>query len=191
MRERGWQVMGVDIAAETVHRIRDRLGLPALVGSLPHPELGPESFDVITMWHALEHVPDPAGVLRAARQLLTADGQLLVAVPNIDSLAFRVFGQAWFGLDLPRHLTHFSPWTLHLMLERAGFRVERIRMAGPSSWLRHSARVACQYAQARLFHRWMRGKPLSRLSAWYANLTGQADCIIATAVPEFSCATNS
>ena len=55
-----------------------------------------------------------------------APRQLLVVAPNIDSLPFRWFGSAWNGLDLPRHLTHFAPWTLQLLLERAGFTVEAV-----------------------------------------------------------------
>jgi SAM-dependent methyltransferase len=184
MRLQGWRVTGVDIAAHAVQRIRNQTGLRVLTGTLPHPELRPNSFDVITMWQSLEHVPDPGQVLCEARRLLAVEGQLVVAVPNIDSLAFRVFGQAWVGLDLPRHLTHFSPWTLHLLLERSGFRVRRIRMAGPSAWLRHSARLACQLPQAKLIHHGLRGKLLSRLAAWYANVTGQADSIVVTATPD-------
>ena len=51
-------------------------------------------------------------VLREARDLLAPGGKLVVAVPNIDSLPFRWFGRHWFGLDLPRHLTHFTPASL-------------------------------------------------------------------------------
>ena len=126
MHERSWQVTGLDVSHAAVQRIRNELGLDALFGTLPHPQLEPGSFDVITMWHSLEHVHSPLNVLREAHRLLARGGRLYVAVPNIDSLPFRWFGSAWYGLDLPRHLTHFSPWTLQLMLERAGFTIEVI-----------------------------------------------------------------
>lgn len=183
MREHGWQVTGLDTSTETVQRLRDELGLHVLHGTLPHPDLEPESFDVITMWHALEHVPDPRAVLTAARRLLAPHGKLIVAVPNIDSLAFRTFGPHWFALDLPRHLVHFAPWTLHFMLEQAGFRVEGIKMLRRSSWLRHSARLACQDPQSNLWHRLYCGRLLSRLAAFYSCLTKQSDCMMATARP--------
>src|SRR5262249_5633000 len=93
-------------------RARPRAAPP--LGSLPPPELRRASFDVIPMWHSLEHVHAPLEVLRQAHRLLVPGGRLVVAVPNIDSLPFRWFGPAWFGLDLPRHLTHFAPWTLQL-----------------------------------------------------------------------------
>src|SRR5262249_28240142 len=70
MRSFGWRVTGIDNSAATVLRVRAQTGLPVLVGSLPHAELEPGSFDVVTMWQALEHVQDPRAVLREARQLL-------------------------------------------------------------------------------------------------------------------------
>src|SRR5205823_10757107 len=125
------------------------------------------SFDVITMWHSLEHVHHPMKILREAHRLLVPGGRLLVAVPNIDSLPFRWFGSAWYGLDLPRHLTHFAPWTLHLMLERAGFRPGPMCMVRHSDWLRSSAKLARQTGHATLWQRWLTRKPLSRLVSWY------------------------
>jgi 2-polyprenyl-3-methyl-5-hydroxy-6-metoxy-1,4-benzoquinol methylase len=183
MRDHGWQVMGVDTSAETVRRLRNDLGLHVLQGTLPHAELDAASFDVITMWHSLEHVPDPRAVLTEARRLIAPAGKLIVAVPNIDSLAFRTFGPHWFALDVPRHLVHFAPFTLHFMLEQAGFRVEKIKMLRRSSWLRHSARLACKHPESNLWHRLYQGRVLSRLAAFYSCLTNQSDCMVATATP--------
>src|SRR5207248_758081 len=160
-----------DSSPAAVSRIREELGLNALVGSLPHHELRQESFDVITMWHALEHVHDPLDVLRQARRLLAPGGKLVVAVPNIDSLPFRWFGHAWYGLDLPRHLTHFSAWTLKLMLQRAGFGVGPVRMVRHSDWLRSSARLAERCPRLPHWHRWLRTKPASRVASWYSYVT--------------------
>src|SRR5262249_7099629 len=85
----GSSVAGLDISPVAIKRLQSKLGLHALLGSLPHPELEAGSFDVVTMWHSLEHVHDPLGVLRAAHRLLAPGGRLLVAAPNIDSLPFR------------------------------------------------------------------------------------------------------
>jgi SAM-dependent methyltransferase len=177
----GWQVTGLDISATTVCRVRADLGLRVLVGSLPHPELQRESFDVITMWHSLEHVHQPREVLQEAHQLLAPEGKLLVAVPNIDSLAYRWFGPDWYGLDLPRHLTHFTPMTLSLMLERTGFRVGSMRMVRHPKWLRSSAQQASRRRRSPYWHRWLTTKPAARLGTWYSYLTRQADCILAAA----------
>jgi SAM-dependent methyltransferase len=181
MHRQGWRVVGLDVSSAAVNRIRKELGLTAFTGTLPHPELSPGSFDVITMWHSLEHVHNPREVLRQAYFLLAPGGRLLVAVPNIESLPFRWFGKSWYGLDLPRHLTHFSPRTLKLMLERVGFVVRQARMVRQTNWMRFSARLACQAAGAPRWQQWLKSRPASRLLCWYSALCRQADCMLVTA----------
>lgn len=94
MRHQGWNVVGLDASPDMVRRLQNELGIPGVVGSLPHPELPDEAFDLITMWQSLEHVHRPLETLRGAHRLLANGGQLLVATPNIDSLAFRWCGPA-------------------------------------------------------------------------------------------------
>lgn len=181
MHRQGWQVTGLDVSAAAVHQVQAGLGLPALVGTLPHPELPPESFDVITMWHSLEHVHHPLEVLRQAYRLLAPGGKLVVATPNIDSLPFRWFRHAWYGLDLPRHLIHFAPWTLQLMLERSSFHAGPICMVPRGDWMRWSARLACHAPRGPCWQRWLTAKPASRFAAWYSYWTQQSDCILVAA----------
>ncbi len=181
MHHQGWDVTGLDLAAPAVADIPPQPRLRALAGTLPHPQLRRATFDVITMWQSLEHVHDPLEVLREAHRLLAPRGKLIVAVPNIDSLAFRWFGHAWYGLDLPRHLTHFAPWTLRLVLHRAGFKAGKIRMVRHASWLRASARAACRDPLGTRWHRWLTGRTLSSLATWYSFFTRQCDCMMVTA----------
>jgi len=181
MAHQGWKVIGLDNSVGAVRRIQEELGLKALVGTLPHPELEPGSFDVITMWHSLEHVHDPADTLREAYRLLAPGGRLLIAVPNIDSAPFRWFGANWFGLDLPRHLTHFDPASLSKMLDMTGFRVDGVRMLRHSDWLRSSARLAARQGDVSLRTRLLRIKPLARLTALGCFLLGRSDCMLAIA----------
>ncbi|MHB1095896.1 MAG: class I SAM-dependent methyltransferase [Gemmatimonadaceae bacterium] len=79
------------------------------------------TLDAITMWHALEHVPDPVATLALARRLLRPGGVLYVSVPNLDSLQADVGGTHWCYADIPRHLTHFSPEGLETRMQLAGF----------------------------------------------------------------------
>jgi 2-polyprenyl-3-methyl-5-hydroxy-6-metoxy-1,4-benzoquinol methylase len=181
MAERGWQVTGLDASAAAVEQIREQFGLPALVGTLPHPDLRPGSFDVVTMWHSLEHVHAPLAVLREAYRLLVPGGKLIVATPNVASLPFRIFGPAWFGLDLPRHLTHFAPHTLRAVLHSAGFRAGRVRQLRHSEWLRASARLALRQGTGGLLSRALTWKPLSKAAAWMCYAAGQSDCILCVA----------
>lgn len=172
MRDRGWHVAGVDPAADGID---NRSGGRAGLGSLPRLESGPGAYDVVTMWEALTYVHNPLDVLRAAHRVLVPNGQLLVAAPNIDSLGFKWFGKVWCGLDLPRRLTHFNPWTLQMMLNRAGFRTGRIRMVRHSDWLRRSAQ------RSGMSVRWLTHPVPARLAAWYTSLVRRADCIVAVA----------
>jgi 2-polyprenyl-3-methyl-5-hydroxy-6-metoxy-1,4-benzoquinol methylase len=182
MHHQGWQVTGLDCSARAIELVSTEHGYRALLGSLPHPELRGERFDVITMWQSLEHVHAPLEVLGEANRLLVPGGRVIISVPNIDSLPFRWFGHAWYGLDLPRHLVHFSPWTLHLMLRRAGFRVGPIQMVRHSKWLRSSAKRACRvHASTSRWHNLLRGKATAHLVCWYSWLTRQTDCITVAA----------
>jgi len=183
MRQLGWQVTGLDTSPAAVQRVCKELGIDALAGSLPHAGLADDDrFDLVTMWQSLEHVHQPLSVLREARRLLVPGGMLVLSVPNIDSLPFRWFGPAWFGLDLPRHLTHFTPPTLRQMLEKAGFRVRSLQQVRHSDWLRASAELADQLGRKTRWQRWLRTRAGSNLAAWYSHLTRQADCLQATAV---------
>jgi 2-polyprenyl-3-methyl-5-hydroxy-6-metoxy-1,4-benzoquinol methylase len=181
MARLGWRVTGLDVAPDVVQRIRDELGCEALVGTLPHADLAPGSFEVVTMWQALEHVHRPLAVLRAAYELLVPGGQVVVAVPNFESLATGWFGEHWFGLDLPRHLTHFTPRTLGTMLQTAGFRVESIRGLVHADWLRSSAMLATRTGTGGFATRVLRWKPAARVVAWACYVLGRAECLVAVA----------
>jgi SAM-dependent methyltransferase len=160
--------------------LRDEYGIRAYVGTLPHFDLEPESFDVITMWHSLEHVHEPAPLLREARRLLAPGGKIVIAVPNIDSLAFRWFGQDWFGLELPRHLTHFTPTSLLQMLQRCGFATEPIQFVRHSDWVRNSAkRIIARRPGSPLWVKLLRHRLLATAVTWYSWFTQQSDCILA------------
>jgi 2-polyprenyl-3-methyl-5-hydroxy-6-metoxy-1,4-benzoquinol methylase len=182
MHKRGWKVMGIDVSEESVQRIRVHLGLSAVVGTLPHPELGDASFDVITMRHSLEHVHQPLEVLRAAHRLLVPGGKLIISAPNIDSLQFKWFGRHWRGLDLPRHLVHLTPDTLQLMLARSGFDVGPVRMIRHTQWVRRSAQLASKRPDAPRWQRWLRSRFFAGLALWYTFLVRRCDGMVVTAV---------
>ena len=179
MHLQGWQVLGLDISADVVQRIRRELGLSALVGTLPHPELSPAQFDVVTMRQSLEHVRRPLETLQHAYDLLVPGGKLIVHVPNVQSRALDWFGPAWFCLKLPVHLTHFSPQTLQQMVQRAGFRVQRLQMLRASDWLCQSAILAQQRQSPG--PRWLRRRWLARLVSPLLCWTRRSDSMMLVA----------
>ena len=124
-RRVGWDAIGTDHSPAAAAAARQLYGIEIIVGDVTEVALdGP--FDAVTMWHMLEHVPDPAGVLRRSRELLAPGGRLVVSVPNLASAQARTFGPDWFHLDREHHAFHFTPVALNRLLEREGFVVERI-----------------------------------------------------------------
>ena len=181
MCRQGWHVTSVDPSAADGEPARGQSSLSSVSGRLSKEELLPASFDVITMRHSLEKTHEPLHLLCQAHRLLVPGGRLLVVAANIDSLPFRWFGSSWCGLDLPRRLVHFSPWTLQLMLQRAEFHVGPIRMLPHERWLRRSAQNARMKPGHCAWHGWLSRRPISWLATWYTFLLHQSDCMIATA----------
>lgn len=124
-RDAGWEVLGVESAEGAAASAQDAFGVEVVVDDFLAASLA-GSFDVVTMWHTLEHLPDPGGAIKRAWSLLGPGGRLIVSVPNSSSLQARLGGDQWFHLDLPRHLYHFGPHSLTSLVEGAGFRVERL-----------------------------------------------------------------
>jgi 2-polyprenyl-3-methyl-5-hydroxy-6-metoxy-1,4-benzoquinol methylase len=118
---------GTELSAETGRRAATVPGLTLHLGALEAETYAPGAFDIISIWHVLEHLPDPDMVLGYCRRWLAPGGALLIAVPNAGSWQAALFGGAWFHLDPPRHLYHFNRESLLAMLGTAGFRAERVR----------------------------------------------------------------
>jgi SAM-dependent methyltransferase len=86
-----------------------------------------EQFDVLTLFHALEHMTDPFRYLKDLRKLLRRPGKVIIQVPNSASLQARLFGSRWYGLDCPRHVYNYTTFSLLHLLGRAGYRIHRVR----------------------------------------------------------------
>jgi SAM-dependent methyltransferase len=121
-RALGWQVAGIEMdeaAAQKARRFTDELH----VGDVLEAPFATARFDVVTAFHVLEHLVDPVAVVRRMLDWLVPGGLLIVEVPNAGGLGAALFGRAWSGLELPRHLSHFTPATLERTVRTAGGRV--------------------------------------------------------------------
>lgn len=119
----GWEAWGIEPSKRSLSYAKSEGGARIYGGRFEDVELPEKYFDVITMWHTLEHFYDPVQTLRQAGEKLKDNGYIVIRVPNSDSWDFRIGKEKWFHLDLPRHLYHFTPETMKKLLEKAGYQV--------------------------------------------------------------------
>ncbi len=124
-RGAGFGAEGLDVSETAARFVRSTLGIPVSAAPLDDRLFSADSFDVVTMWHSLEHTGEPGRYVDAAREWLKPDGVLVVDVPNHEGTDARAKREAWEDWDLPYHLYHFTPRSLETLLARHGFRVTR------------------------------------------------------------------
>lgn len=148
-RRAGFEPLGLEYSPALAAHARDRGGLEVYEGDVATLR-SDAPFDVVVMSHVVEHVVSPIDTLREVRRLLTGNGVLYVATPNICSWEARFPG---WGSYEPYHLSYFAPSTLTLALREAGFRVRELWTTEPfSAWLNTGLRgfLGHRYEQARL-----------------------------------------
>lgn len=125
-KKTNWIGEGVEINPQVAKQAQDEFGLRIFVGQLEEARFDNLSFDVVTMWDVLEHLPDPAGTLREINRILKNGGKLAIRLPNIESRDSSLFGKYWAGYDSPRHFFVFGINTIREILERNGYKVVAI-----------------------------------------------------------------
>jgi SAM-dependent methyltransferase len=121
----GWQVSGTepDKDAQSIASQKLQIDIKSDLSSLTTSS----AFNVITLWHVLEHVADLNETIAQLNQLLDNSGTLLIAVPNSDSYDAQYFKQYWAAYDMPRHLHHFTPVTIEPLFQKHGFKLHEKR----------------------------------------------------------------
>lgn len=134
-KQKGWDVQGVELSSYAAKYVTNKEKIKVLCGEIQPGSFAAGAFDVVTMWHALEHVDSPGEILRTIKPILKKDGMLVIEVPNAYYLvqliknylnsrnifsSFVVQGQA------EPHFFHFSVNSLRKILQDAGFVVQRV-----------------------------------------------------------------
>ncbi|MBK8955571.1 MAG: class I SAM-dependent methyltransferase [Saprospiraceae bacterium] len=107
-KKQGYQVTGIEPDETTRNLSIEKFQLSCYSESYLE-EIKNETADLITMWHVLEHVPEPGSRLQQINRILKDSGYLIIAVPNCDSFDAKYYREFWAGYDVPRHVWHFKP----------------------------------------------------------------------------------
>jgi 2-polyprenyl-3-methyl-5-hydroxy-6-metoxy-1,4-benzoquinol methylase len=122
MSMHGWKATGIEPDEKTRSRAISEYGLKVF----PEEQLNvfqKSCFDVITMWHVLEHVSELNARMEQLAKLMKPQGTLFIAVPNCNAYDAKKYKEFWAGYDLPRHLYHFTKEDIKLLMEKHGFTI--------------------------------------------------------------------
>ncbi len=121
LMSRGFQVTGIEPDLGARERAISNFSIPVFPALEQIP--AQEQFRVITLWHALEHVPDPKGTFKTLYALLEPGGLLVIAVPDRESWDRSYYNSYWAAWDVPRHLSHFRRMDVHRLIHEHGFEI--------------------------------------------------------------------
>lgn len=123
--KQGWDCLGVEPSDDAKAIARKRIKAN-IINSEALEEIPDGTFDVITMWHVLEHVDDLKWQVEQLRRLIKPNGRIVIAVPNYKSYDGQFYKELWAAYDVPRHLNHFSKQTITKIFKTKGLELKRI-----------------------------------------------------------------
>lgn len=124
MKRKGWNTKGIEPAQAARQKANQLLDNNVSEGLEANKD---GSFQIITLWHVLEHIHDLNDTLQKLKSLLTTEGIIIIAVPNPMSNDSRHYKNKWAGYDVPRHLWHFTQDTMTKLLKKNGLKVVQIK----------------------------------------------------------------
>ena len=119
-KQNNWKVSGIESNKNAREIATNKNGIEVR-DEKSYSQLEDKQFDVITMWHVLEHVYDTEFQLKEIKRLLKEDGLIVIAVPNSDSLDAQIYKQYWAAYDVPRHIYHFTQKSVNDLVRKYDF----------------------------------------------------------------------
>lgn len=123
MKQKGWQASGIEQDSDARKFANDNLKIDAFDKNHLN-NIEESAFDVVTMWHVMEHIYNPDLFLKKINRIVKKGGKFIVAVPNFESYDAKLYREYWAAIDAPRHIWHFTTNTAKIMIEREGFKLE-------------------------------------------------------------------
>jgi SAM-dependent methyltransferase len=117
-----WTTLGIEPDPGARKMAIDNFGLDVREES-ELKNLPAESFDIISMWHVLEHVPKLNERIEDLKRLIKPNGMIIIAVPNCNSLDAKIYKENWAAYDVPRHLYHFTPNDIETLFRKHGLKM--------------------------------------------------------------------
>jgi 2-polyprenyl-3-methyl-5-hydroxy-6-metoxy-1,4-benzoquinol methylase len=123
LKKKGWKIAGVEPSNEARAIALEELSSTEIKPSLEETN---GKFQVLSLWHVLEHIPNIREVLHNFKRVLEKDGIVIIAVPNPNAWESNVYKEFWAAYDTPRHLWHFNQKSIQLLAETAGYKLVNI-----------------------------------------------------------------
>lgn len=130
-RQQGWSVEGVDISPYAASYVRSHFNLSVQNAAVTETEYPSQSFDVITMWEVIEHLPNPIRALQHLSGFLKDNGLIVLGTPNVDSYLAMIQGKRWRNWEPPAHLLYFSPKTMGRLFDQCNLKMIHHESAVP------------------------------------------------------------
>jgi SAM-dependent methyltransferase len=137
-----WRLYGVELSTDAAEKARARTGAEIFAGDVANAPFRPNTFDAITCFDVLEHMHHPREVLVKVREWLKPGGVFCTFLPNIESAEARIFRSYWGGLEVPRHLYHFSPSSLRTLAESVELKALCLKTIS-NSQIEYDVRYVC------------------------------------------------
>lgn len=144
----GYNIYGIDPNEEAIDLAKKKSN-GIFTTNTKLNETDNEKYDMITLWHVLEHVPNLKETISELKRILKKDGILIIAVPNYKSFDAEYYKEYWAGYDVPRHLWHFSSYSIKKLFSEVNMEVKKIKPMYLDSF--YVSMLSEKYKKSKLF----------------------------------------